>query len=231
MSKNLFRGLYNESDDDNDGFIQVKTKKNQPKVNDDSEKSEQSEHSENSECYVLNKNELERLGYFKKFNSEWNLWYHHELNNWRVDGYRKIFHIKNIKDFWDLHNNIDCLGGITNQQFFLMRDNVLPIWEDSANRNGGSWSIKLNDISNVFNIWVKLAMLMVGENLIKDEKNTLNTLNKLVVGLSINLRNQNTCIIKIWNRDASMNSIKLLNDDIIKEFGYNIIYKKNMVEY
>jgi len=28
-----------------------------------------------------------------------------------------------------------------------------------------------------------------------------------------------------------MNSIKLLNDDIIKEFGYNIIYKKNMVEY
>jgi hypothetical protein len=228
MSKNLFRGLYNESDDDNDGFIQVKTKKNQPKVNDDSEKSEQSEHSENSECYVLNKNELERLGYFKKFNSEWNLWYHHELNNWRVDGYRKIFHIKNIKDFWDLHNNIDCLGGITNQQFFLMRDNVLPIWEDSANRNGGSWSIKLNDISNVFNIWVKLAMLMVGENLIKDERNTFN---KLVVGLSINLRNQNTCIIKIWNRDASMNSIKLLNDDIIKEFGYNIIYKKNMVEY
>jgi hypothetical protein len=228
MSKNLFRGLYNESDEDDDGFIQVKTKKNQPKVNDDSEKSEQSEHSENSECYVLNKNELERLGFFKKFNSEWNLWYHHELNNWRVDGYRKIFHIKNIKDFWDLHNNIDCLGGITNQQFFLMRDNVLPIWEDSANRNGGSWSIKLNDISNVFNIWVKLAMLMVGENLIKDEKSTFN---KLVVGLSINLRNQNTCIIKIWNRDASMNSIKLLNDDIIKEFGYNIIYKKNMVEY
>ena len=30
MSKNLFRGLYNESDDDNDGFIEVKTKKNQP---------------------------------------------------------------------------------------------------------------------------------------------------------------------------------------------------------
>ena len=225
MSKNLFRGLYNESDDDNDGFIEVKTKKNQPKINDDSEKSEQ---SENSECYVLNKNELERLGYFKKFNSEWNLWYHHELNNWRVDGYRKVFHVKNIKEFWDLHNNIDCLGGITNQHFFFMRDNILPIWEDTANRNGGSWSIKLNDISNVFNVWLKIIMLMVGENIIKDEKLKQN---KLVVGLSINMRNQNTCIIKIWNRDSNYNSIKLLNDDIIKEFGYNIIYKKNIVEY
>jgi hypothetical protein len=39
-------------------------------------------------------------------------------------------------------------------------------------------------------------MLMVGENIIKDEKLKQN---KLVIGLSINLRNQNTCIIKIWN--------------------------------
>jgi hypothetical protein len=71
-------------------------------------------------------------------------------------------------------------------------------------------------------------MLMIGENIIKDEKLKQS---KLVVGLSINMRNQNTCIIKIWNRDCNYNSIKLLNDDIIKEFGYNIIYKKNIVEY
>lgn len=229
MSKNIFKELFTDSEEENDGFIEVKSKKTQSVKEEVQEiKVEKVENSENSEYYVLNKNELEKLGFFKKFNSEWNLWYHHELNNWRIDGYRKIFHVKNIKDFWDLHNNIDCLGGITNQHFFLMRDNVLPIWEDSANRNGGSWSIKLNDISNVYNIWLKIVMLMVGENLIKDEKLRSS---KLVVGLSINLRNQNTCIIKIWNRDSSQSSIKLLNDDIIKEFGYNIIYKKNLVEY
>jgi hypothetical protein len=227
MSKNTFKELYN-SESDNDDFITVKSKKNN-KIEETSPcQNENIENNENEEYYVLNKNELEKLGYFKKLYTEWNLWYHHELNNWRVDGYRKIFHVKNIKEFWDLHNNIDCLGGISNQHFFLMRENVLPIWEDSANRNGGSWSIKLNDISNVYNIWLKLAMLMVGENIIKDEKLKQN---KLVIGLSINLRNQNTCIIKIWNRDSSLCSIKLLNDDIIKEFGYNIIYKKNMIEY
>ena len=109
-----------------------------------------------------------------------------------------------------------------------MRDNILPIWEDSFNRNGGSWSIKLNDISNVYNIWLKLSIMMVGETILKDEAAKQA---KLVVGLSINLRNSNICIIKIWNKDSNMNSIKLLNDDIIKEFGYNIIYKKNIVEY
>lgn len=236
---NIFKNfgeLYNNESDEE--FITVESKRNkkakeaviQELRTEDIEGTTDSKlvDNEDSEYYVLNKGELEKLGFFKKFNSEYNLWYHHELNNWRVEGYRKIFHVKNIKDFWDLHNNIDCIGGITNQHFFLMKDNVLPIWEDTANRNGGSWSIKLNDISSALNVWLKLAMLMVGETIVKDEKHRVS---KLVVGLSINLRNQNTCIIKIWNRDASYSSINLLNDDIIKEFGYNIIYKKNNVEY
>ena len=229
MSRHTFKDLYET--DSGEEFIEVSRNKGTKKVVDSIEGQEeggQEEDGEEKECYVLNKNDLEKLGYYKKFNSDWNLWYHHELNNWRIDGYRKIIHLKNIKDFWDLHNNIDCIGGITNQHFFLMRDNVLPIWEDAANRNGGSWSIKLNDLSNVFNIWLKLAMLMIGENIVKDERHKVS---KLVVGLSLNLRNQNTCIIKIWNRDATQNSIKLLHDDITKDFGYNIIYKKNMVEY
>jgi hypothetical protein len=223
MSSNTFKAL--DYDDDEEDYTIVKTKS--PKKVENIEINVNT-NVEKSECYVLNKTELETLGYFKKFASDWNLWYHHELNNWRVDGYRKIFHVKNIKDYWDLHNNIDCLGGITNQHFFLMRDNILPIWEDTFNRNGGSWSIKLNDISNVFNVWIKLSSMMVGETIIKDEKYRVN---KLVVGLSINLRNSNVCIIKIWNKDSNANSTKLLHDDIIKEFGYNIIYKKNTTEY
>jgi translation initiation factor 4E len=236
MSSNIFKGL--EESDSEEEFITVTNKrsnkatKNKNNLSEDEEELSKDEDENSttpkSECYVLNKIELEKLGYFKKFTSEWNFWYHHELNNWRIDGYRKIFHLKNIKDYWDLHNNIDCVGGITNQHFFLMRYNIHPIWEDSSNRNGGSWSIKLNDISNVYNIWLKLSMLMLGETILKDEAARQS---KQVVGLSINLRNSNICIIKIWNKDSSMNSIKLLNDEIIKDFGYNIIYKKNLVEY
>jgi len=162
------------------------------------------------------------------FNTPWHLWYHHELDNWKTSGYRKIFTINNISDFWDLHTNIECIGGINNQNFFLMRDGIDPIWEDPKNRNGGCWSIKLTEIHRNFNIWLKLALKMVCENMFKDPKYDES---KVITGLSINLRNANTTIIKLWNSDTKVNSIKLLHDDITKDFGYNIIYKKNNVEY
>ena len=28
-----------------------------------------------------------------KFNSNWNIWYHHHKNNWKIDSYKKIFNI------------------------------------------------------------------------------------------------------------------------------------------
>ena len=88
------------------------------------------------------------------FSTPWHLWYHHELDNWKISGYRKIFTINTISDFWDLHNNIEYIGGINNQNFFLMRDGVEPIWEDPKNRNGGCWSIKLSDIYSLL-IFIK----------------------------------------------------------------------------
>ena len=109
-----------------------------------------------------------------------------------------------------------------------MRDGVDPIWEDPRNRSGGCWSIKLTEISKNFNVWLKLALRMVGETMFKDPKLDEQ---KIITGLSINLRNANTTIIKIWNSDTKYSSIKFLQDDITKDFGYNIIYKKNNVEY
>jgi len=162
------------------------------------------------------------------FNTPWHLWYHHELDNWKTSGYRNIFTINTIKDYWNLHNNFEYIGGINNQNFFLMRDGVNPIWEDSRNRNGGCWSIKLTETSRNFAIWQKLAIRMLSENMFNDPK--LDEM-KIITGLSINLRNSNTTIIKIWNSDVKYSSIKLLQEDITKEFGYNIIYKKNNIEY
>ena len=51
------------------------------------------------------------LGEKYQFANNWDVWYHHSLNDWTVSGYRKIFSILNIKTFWDFHNNIDCIGG------------------------------------------------------------------------------------------------------------------------
>jgi len=62
-----------------------------------------------------------------KFNSSWDIWYHHQKNNWKINGYKKIFTIDNIQNFWNFNNNFDLIGGINSQHYFMMRDNITPM--------------------------------------------------------------------------------------------------------
>ena len=39
-----------------------------------------------------------------KFENTWNLWYHHEKDNWKISGYKKIYEIYNAETFWNLYN-------------------------------------------------------------------------------------------------------------------------------
>ena len=159
------------------------------------------------------------LGENHVFNTSWDIWYHHSLNDWSIGGYKRIFPIDNIKTFWDFHNNINCLGGITNLNFFMMRRDITPIWEDLKNRNGGCWSI-LVPLINAYTIWEELAILMVGENLVQDSV--------IITGLSINVKS-NTSVIKIWNNNRSYNDAKLL-PSFLKQYG-NIIYRNHQLDY
>ena len=160
--------------------------------------------------------ESDPLGASLKFQHKWNVWYHHSLNDWSVNGYKKIFTIETIKDFWDFHNNINCIGGINNLHFFLMKDNVTPIWEDPVNRNGGSWSL-LVPLDDAYKIWELLAVKIVGENLTNQ-----------LTGISINQKN-NVSIIKIWNMDKNQKDVTWLPDSI-KKLG-TPIYRPHKVTY
>ena len=153
------------------------------------------------------------------FVNNWNLWYHHTKDDWSINGYRNIYTIKSNKDFWELYNNWDKIGGVVYKQFFLMKNDVKPIWEDESNKNGGCWSFKIME-NNVEELWEELSILLVTEELlnIKDE----------VVGLSICLKKNNFCVVKIWNKNCKNNSIKLLNPNILKKWGLDLIYIANV---
>ena len=159
------------------------------------------------------------LGEKYQFNNGWDIWYHHALNDWLIGGYRKIFNINNIKNFWDFHNNINCIGGINNLHFFLMRKDITPIYEDTKNRNGGVWSM-LVPIAKAQEVWEEIAAAMCGEYLVKDMS--------IITGLSINLKN-NVSVIKIWNNDRTKNDPTIL-PDFLKQYG-NIIYRKHPLDY
>ena len=157
------------------------------------------------------------------FLNNWNLWYHHIKDDWTIKGYKNIYTIKNNKDFWDLYNNWDKIGGIVCKQFFLMKNNVKPIWEDENNKNGGCWSFKISE-NNVIELWEELSVLLVTEELLSNKNNIDNEL----VGLSICLKKNNFCVVKIWNNNCKNNSIKLLNPKVLEKWGLDLIYIANV---
>jgi hypothetical protein len=149
-----------------------------------------------------------------KLNDKFKIWYHHKLNDWSVRGYNEIFNIENTKDFWDFHNNVDAIGGIMNLHFFLTRDSVAPIYEDPRNRHGGCWSI-LATKADAYEIWTKLAALLVSEELTNDCEN-------LVTGISINMKADGP-VFKIWNTNSKITSDSLL-PSFLHRYG-RIIYQ------
>ena len=56
-----------------------------------------------------------------KLLNNWHIWYHHEKDNWKLNGYKQIYQIKTIEDFWRFYNNWDKVGGVTNKHFFIMK--------------------------------------------------------------------------------------------------------------
>ena len=177
--------------------------------------------SENDSDYEFSNsdNDLENE---HKLNCYWNIWYHHRKNNWKIDGYKKIYKIKSIESFWEFNNNIDLIGGINSQHYFMMREHITPIWEDENNKKGGCWSIKI-PMEKSYELWIKLSMYLIGETITNDEN--------LVNGISICPKNTSTSVVKIWIDDNNKSSIQNLPSEILNEYGFNIIYKAHIPEY
>ena len=154
--------------------------------------------------------------------NKWNLWYHHDKDNWAISGYKKIYEMINIKDFWMLYNNWDKMGGITSKHLFVMKDNITPMWEDKENINGGCWSFKVSeDLAE--ELFEDLSVYLVCNELCP-------TISSEIVGLSLCLKKNNNTVIKIWNKNSKNNSLKLINEFILKKWGMDIIYIAHMPE-
>lgn len=150
----------------------------------------------------------------------WNVWYHHEKDNWTISGYKNIYTIKTVGNFWKLYNNWVKVGGVTNKHFFIMKDDITPIWEDPKNINGGCWSFKVQE-DQAEELWEDLSVYLVTNNL-------CNKINDEVVGLSICLKKNGNTVIKVWNKNSKNNSLKLINENILKKWGTDTIYIAHM---
>ena len=131
-----------------------------------------------------------------KLDNNWTLWYHDpDDKRWTVDSYKKLGYLTTLEEFLTYNNSITS---ITSGMFFVMKEDIPPIWEDPQNIKGGIITYKLLK-NNSDKIWTELLMLLVGGTLADDYT--------YINGISISPK-INNCIIKIWIKDSTkMNSI------------------------
>ena len=123
------------------------------------------------------------------------LWFHGVNNTkWDIKSYSQIADIDNLIKFSSFLKTIDHKM-FPNSMFFLMKNGVEPTWECPKNKNGGTWSFKVND-GNVEELWWKVSILFLS-NKIFQEKVTLH-------GISIAPK-KGYYIFKIWTRENGTN--------------------------
>ena len=150
-------------------------------------------------------------------NNKWVLWFHDPKDqDWSLYSYKKIWEIKTIEDFWILHKVLDYKK-IQEGMFFLMKNDIKPLWENEENVDGGCWSYKINK-REIYQSWIELSMALCNEKILKSEKNDD------INGISISPK-KSFCILKIWNTDSNNSSLELLSKKIPKLFVSQCIYK------
>ena len=155
---------------------------------------------------------IKKLKAYKlKLENKWTFWFHKLYeDDWSINSYKKLYTFDNIAEFWCLYNNLNYLH---NGMFFLMKNNIKPIYEDKHNINGGYWSIKISN-NNILDIWLNLSIDLVSGNL--DKKN-------IISGLSISYK-KNFYIIKIWIKNKSYNKLSYLDLSNININKNDILY-------
>jgi len=116
------------------------------------------------------------------------LWFHNPTEkNWELASYHAILEFKSVQEYFVLENQVDDFL-IKNGMFFMMKNDVEPIWEHEKNVDGGCISIRLST-NESYEQWNNIVQHFVSGNL-PDNVNGINISPK---------RNAN--IIKIWTSE------------------------------
>jgi hypothetical protein len=156
-------------------------------------------------------------------NSQWTIWAHrNDCEDWTVSSYKHIYSVDSIGTFWEFFNNFQKIDKEDNQ-YFIMRNKIKPIWEDNNNRKGGICSLKMDcyDRNNKTDIgseiMICLCILIMNETFIKE--------NSEINGISYSVKNR-SIYIKIWTKEYSNDIKAKLPQNLMTKF--NNLIRSNM---
>ena len=128
-------------------------------------------------------------------NDVWCLYFHDPYDmNWENNSYKFITTISSIQDYINVYKAFKDLWSCG--MFFIMREHIMPRWEDENNKNGGCFSFKINK-DEILDKLFEITSQIIGETLGKNDLISSN-----INGISISPK-KNYHIIRIWIKSNS----------------------------
>lgn len=141
-----------------------------------------------------------------KLDNYYNVWFHDaNNNNFDIESFDHISKIETVKDYLIINEVLKKnYKMLLNGMFFIMKNDINPIWSDDANKDGGCISWKIDKI-NSLEYWCNFLLLFITNNL-PTELNNFN-----ITGISINPK-KNCNIFKLWvGKDINSQIINNMN--------------------
>jgi hypothetical protein len=164
-----------------------------------------------------------------KMNNYYRLLAHHNADsNWNFNSYHHVTTLKTWEDISKLFNTLNLTNyksNIGNFDFFIMKNEISPLWEDEENRCGSICSIKIDTLKDGYNILKTIFFNVCNNTLMNISKNNVPNWN-IINGVSFSCKKienvsstveQDYSMIKIWfktNYTQFDNIDKYFNDDI-----------------
>lgn len=140
-----------------------------------------------------------------KLKYKWVIWFHKvNDNNWTLESYSKVFE---LETYYDILYIINELKNITSGMFFLMKDGIIPIFEDEKNMKGGYWSMRITK-KEAIDYWEKMIYYLCIDNICINDN-----YEQMINGLSISPK-INNCIFKIWTSNFKEMKTEYLRKDL-----------------
>ena len=140
-------------------------------------------------------------------------------NDFSINSYNKILDITNIGELRAFNQLIDD-DKLKKGHITIMKNNILPIYEDKENENGGAWTLKVKEDMVPYYSKHYIINMIIG-NLIKTEKHG-NDVN----GIKICPR-RGFSIIQIWTKSMNYNYEDLVHGENITPSSF--FFRKHSV--
>lgn len=140
-----------------------------------------------------------------KLPHEWLFYLHlQEDSDWSIKSYIDMTEIHTVEDAVLLNDEISY-DLIKKTMMFLMKKDILPIWEDEHNKDGGCFSYKILN-KDVETVWQNVYYTLIGKSITKDISD-----HDLINGVTLSPKKK-FCILKIWMRDCTLNDPNIFID-------------------